>query len=340
LPTPRSTAHHSFWQPARALLARAPLALPLLALTLVIPMLLSVSVMPARSVSAAVPVGASRTVAASPGCRPTTSASTTAPGTTQTLTYQNGSVAGSFNLTVPRSYRPHRPTALVFLFYGSGSNPASFSTITNFPALGAAQGDIVVVPQIQPNEAEWQFSGHGSDAAFITALDTHLQATYCIAPRRVFAAGFSAGAAFTLFYACSHQRAIRAIATVAVDFQLGCTRPMPILAFHGTADPLVPYQNGAVGISLPGEKVRGTLLNMGDWAKLDLCRAVPVTVVVGSQVSRSRWPRCTRGTSVTLYTVLGGGHDWPGADPKYGFGLTTQQISASLLILRFFSTLR
>ena len=338
------------WQPARGLLSRTPLArpllaLPLLALTLVIPMLLTLSVLPAHSVSAAVPVGASMTIAASPGCRPTTSApttsaSTTVPGTTQTLTYQNGSVAGSFNLTVPRSYRPRRPTALVFLFYGSGSNPTAFSTTTDFPALGAAQGDIVVVPQIQPNEAEWQFSGHGSDAAFITALDTHLQATYCIAPRRVFAAGFSAGAAFTLIYACSHQRYIRAIATVAVDFQLGCTLPMPILAFHGTADPLVPYQNGAVGISLPGQKVRGTLLNMGDWAKLDRCRAVPVTVMVGSQVSRSRWPRCTRGTSVTLYTVLGGGHDWPGADPKYGFGLTTQQISASQLILRFFSTLR
>jgi len=337
-------------QPARVLPSRAQLALPLLALTLVVPTLLSVSALPARSVSAAVPVGATRAIAASTGCRQTTSASTTsvpttstpttAAGTTQTLTYQDGSVAGSFNLTVPRSYRPHRPTALVFLFYGSGSNPASFSTITNFPALGAAQGDIVVVPQIQPNESEWQFSGHGSDAAFITALDTHLQATYCIAPRRVFAAGFSAGAAFSLFYACSHQRDIRAIATVAVDFQLGCTRPMPILAFHGTADPLVPYQNGAVGISLPGQKVRGTLLNMGDWAKLDRCRAVPVTVTVGSQVSRSQWPRCTPGTSVTLYTVLGGGHDWPGADSKYGFGLTTQQISASLLILRFFSTLQ
>jgi polyhydroxybutyrate depolymerase len=321
------------------------LDLPRLALTLLAITLLSVLVLPARSVSAAVPVGASEAVAASPGCRQTTSASTisaptTAPGTTQTLTYQDGSVAGSFNLTVPRSYRPHRPTALVFLFYGSGSNPAAFSTTTDFPALGAAQGDIVVVPQIQPNEGEWQFIGHGSDAAFITALDTHLQATYCIAPRRVFAAGFSAGAAFTIVYGCSHQRDIRAISTVAVDFQLGCTRPMPILAFHGTADPSVPYQNGAVGISLPGTKVRGTLLNMGDWAKLDRCRAVPVSARVGSQVSRSRWPRCTRGTSVTLYTVFGGGHDWPGADPKFGFGLTTQQISASRLILRFFSTFR
>jgi polyhydroxybutyrate depolymerase len=348
--TPRSTALNPSRQPTAVPLARTPLTLPRLALTLLAITLLGVLALPARSVSAAVPVGASKAIAASPGCRQTTAASTTAasttapgttvPGTTQTLTYQDGSVAGSFDLTVPRSYRPHRPTTLVFLFYGSGSNPAAFSTTTDFPALGAAQGDIVVVPQIQPNESEWQFSGHGSDAAFITALDTHLQATYCIAPRRVFAAGFSAGAAFSIIYGCSHQRDIRAISTVAVDFQLGCTRPMPILAFHGTADPAVPYQNGAVGISLPGTKVRGTLLNMGDWAKLDRCRAVPVSVRAGSQVSRSQWPRCTRGTSVTLYTVLGGGHDWPGADPKYGFGLTTQQISASRLIVRFFSTLQ
>jgi polyhydroxybutyrate depolymerase len=340
LPTPRSTALDSLRQPAGALLARAPLALPRLTLTLLAISLLSVVVLPARSVSGAVRVGASKTIAASPGCRQTTAAPTTAPGTTQTLTYQDDSVGGSFNLTVPRSYRPHRPTALAFLFYGSGSTPAAFSTTTDFPALGAAQGDIVVVPHIQPNEGEWQFSGQGSDAAFITALDTHLQSTYCIAPRRVFAAGFSAGAAFSIIYGCSHQRDIRAISTVAVDFQLGCTRPMPILAFHGTADPSVPYQNGAVGISLPGTKVRGTLLNMGDWAKLDRCRTVPVSVRVGSQVSRSQWPRCTRGTSVTLYTVFGGGHDWPGADPKFGFGLTTQQISASQLTLRFFSTFR
>jgi polyhydroxybutyrate depolymerase len=305
--------------------------------------LLGVLQLPEGTVSAAPSVGASRTIAASPGCGRATAASSTsssiAPGTTQFLSYQDSStVGGSFLLTVPRSYRPHRPTPLIFLFYGSGGSPAAFNTLTGLPARAAAEGDIVAIPQIQPNESEWQFVGNGSDAAFITALDTHLQATYCIAPRRVFAAGFSAGAAFSIIYACSHQRDIRAISTVAVDFQLGCTRPMPILAFHGTADPAVPYANGAVGISLPGDKVRGTLLNMSDWSKLDRCRVRPVNQRVGSQVTRSQWPRCTAGTSVILYSVLGGGHDWPGANPKSGFGFTTQQISASRLMVQFFST--
>ena len=103
---------------------------------------------------------------------------------------------------------------------------------------------------------------------------------------------------------------------MAVDFQLGCKQPMPILAFHGTADPLVPYQNNGVGLSLPGRRVRGTLLNMGDWARLDHCRPTPVIVRIGSQVTRRQWLGCLSGASVTLYSIIGGGHDWPGANPK------------------------
>ena len=99
-----------------------------------------------------------------------------------------------------------------------------------------------------------------------------------------------------------------AIATVAVEFQLGCTRPVSILAFHGTADPLVPYQNGAIGLSLPGVKVVGTERNMEDWARLDHCRPVARRTRLGTQVVRQQWAGCRAGSSVVLYTVLGGGH--------------------------------
>jgi poly(3-hydroxybutyrate) depolymerase len=59
---------------------------------------------------------------------------------------------------------------------------------------------------------------------------------------------------------------------------------MPILAFHGgPKDPEVPYQNGAVGLSLPGVKVRGTQLNMGDWARLDTCRPRAVTSPIDAE---------------------------------------------------------
>jgi polyhydroxybutyrate depolymerase len=181
-------------------------------------------------------------------------------------------------------------------------------------------------------------SGHGTDAAFVQALIGQLETAYCVNLHAVYATGFSAGAAFTIVYACAHPGQIAAIATVSVDFQLGCTGPLPILAFHGTKDPLVPYQNGAIGLSLPGVKVRGTELNMGDWAHLDRCAKGPRLTVVGSQVRQQQWTQCAPRTSVTLFTIVGGGHTWPGADPRSGYGLTTQQVHATAKILSFFDS--
>jgi polyhydroxybutyrate depolymerase len=270
----------------------------------------------------------------SAGCSHGRSSGALAPGTTGTRMLTSGAATGSYRLTVPRSYRPGHPSPLILLFYGFGSDPSQFSALTHLPARGSADGYLVVVPQAQGTE--WQFSGHGTDAAFVNALVRELDDTYCINQRRVFAAGFSAGAAFTIFYECSHQSQIAAIATVAVDFQLGCHRPIPILAFHGTKDLLVPYQNGAIGLSLPGIKVRGTELNLADWARLDRCRSVPSTRRIGSEVNLQRWSGCADGTSVELYTIIGGGHAWPGANPKLALGLTTQQVSATKEILMFF----
>jgi polyhydroxybutyrate depolymerase len=182
----------------------------------------------------------------------------------------------------------------------------------------------------------WDVSGKGADAAFVDALLDDLGARRCIDLARVYATGFSAGAAFTIAYSCAHQDRIAAIATVAVDFQLGCTRGESILAFHGTADPAVPYQDGAVGASLPGVHVRGTELNMGDWAALAGCAASPTTTTVGSEVVQSSWEGCADGHEVVLDTIEGGGHTWPGADPRAGLGLTTQQVSVTDQALAFF----
>ena len=211
--------------------------------------------------------------------------------------------------------------------------------LTHLPALGSADGDMVVVPHTQGVESEWQFSAHGTDAAFVDGLVGSLEASYCIDRADVFATGFSAGAAFAVIYSCARPGMVAALATVAVEFQLGCTRPMSILAFHGTADPLVPYRNGAVGLSLPGVKVSGTERNMGEWARLDHCRPEARRMSLGTQVVRQQWAGCRGGTSVVLDTVLGGGHSWPGADPALAVGLTTQQVSATAQILSFFKAI-
>jgi polyhydroxybutyrate depolymerase len=283
------------------------------------------------------------TVVGSAGCGRSVSTLPVAPGQSQTINLASGKVQGSYLLTVPRTYTKNRPAPLIFLFYGDGDNPADFTSKTNFPAQGAAAGNIVVVPQNQGPEIGFQYSGQGTDAAFVSAAIRSLQRSYCINRRTVFTTGFSSGAAFAILYACAHQSQIRAIASVSVDYQLGCTRPEPLLAFHGTKDPAVTFQNNTIASQLPGitldaHEVKGTIRNMADWVRLNRCQPTPVVTRIGSQVTRSQWLACAPGTSVTFYTILGGGHEWPGANVTTGVGLTTQQISANTLILRFFRT--
>jgi polyhydroxybutyrate depolymerase len=280
----------------------------------------------------------SHVVEPSAGCGRSLARASVAAGRHQARTLDAEGVTGSYDLSVPRTYRAHRPVPLILLFYGFDSDPTQFSALTGLPARGSADGDLVVVPHTQGAESEWQFNAHGTDAAFVDALVASLELTYCVDRHSVFAAGFSAGAAFTIIYACARQDRITAIATVAVEFQLGCTRSMSIMAFHGTEDPLVPYRNGAIGLSLPGVRVRGTERNMGDWAQLDHCRAIPHQTRIGSQVVEQQWRGCARAASVVLYTIVGGGHSWPGADPDRAPGLTTQQVSATSQILSFFDS--
>jgi polyhydroxybutyrate depolymerase len=280
------------------------------------------------------------TVTPSRGCSRPSPTPSVAPGGTETLTLSQGGIFGTYSLSVPHDYRTRHPVPLVLLFHGDGSTAAEFTPVTNFPAQGAAAGDLTVLPNNQPNEIGFQYTATGTDGAFVNALIGSLERSYCVDTRAVFTTGFSSGAAFAILYACSHQSQIRAIATVSVDYQLGCTRPKSLLAFHGTADPAVTFQNNTIVSQLPGIKldaneVRGTLLNMKAWVALDRCRPAPVVTQVGSQVSRSQWRSCAPGTSVTFYTITGGGHSWPGANPQYGYGMTTQQISATKLILQY-----
>jgi polyhydroxybutyrate depolymerase len=243
-----------------------------------------------------------------------------------------------YRLAVPRSYDASRAVPLVVLFHGYGANAAYISKLTQLPARGAQRGFLVAAPSSP--RVSWQTSTDGSDARFVDDLIAHLQATYCVDPSRVSLVGLSAGATFAIRYACSRAGRISSIATVTVEFQLGCTSPLSILAFHGTADRTVAYANTNKGYAVPGVKARGTWLNMGDWARLDGCRSTPTTRLIGSQVARTEWPGCRAQTDTILYTVLGGGHTWPGAneDPKYG--LTTFQIDATDQVLDFFEAAR
>ena len=109
---------------------------------------------------------------------------------------------------------------------------------------------------------------------------------------------------------------------------------MPVVAFHGTDDELVPFEGGPGGrLGLPVTGVRG---NMRDWAEHNGCNLTLQTERIAEDVVLESYGGCADGAGVHLYVIEGGGHTWPGASRDIALlGETTQSISATEIAWRF-----
>ena len=237
--------------------------------------------------------------------------------------------------------RPAVPAPLILDFHGSGSNAVQQAAYSQVPARGGAAGYLVATPDALGGR--WDLARPGTataDRAFVTDLVADLAGRYCLDRARVFATGISLGSQFAAILACDPSNRIAAVALVAADYLIRpCTGPVPVLAFHGTADPVVPYGNGGTGRSVPGIPVVGVQENLAAWARLDGCRPTPAVTRPAAGIVRQAWRQCAGASSVTLYTVTGGGHTWPGSPvvlSAAAFGPTTEAVSATGLLLTFF----
>jgi len=257
----------------------------------------------------------------------------------QTFDFQG--VARSYQLYVPRGYRGTTAVPVVFDFHGYGSNALQQLAYSNFAPLADAHDFLVVAPQGQGSSPHFNFGrepGLQNDVTMTLALLDHVEATFCVDTRRVYATGMSNGGAMTSVLACLASDRFAAFGAVAVElYRAGCggTRPASIVAFHGTADPVVPFTGGTVRCC-GGAVVGAAPAAMAGWAAHDHCLQAFVDTRLGSEVRRRAWSGCDGSSSVVFYVIDGGGHTWPGAIPVPRLGLTTSQISATDTIWAFF----
>ncbi len=91
------------------------------------------------------------------------------------------------------------------------------------------------------------------DREFTTSLLAALEADFCVDTSRIYATGKSNGGGFVNFLACSphHGGAFAAFAIASGAFYeqfvegrkcRPARSPLPILEFHGSADPTIPYE--------------------------------------------------------------------------------------------------
>lgn len=294
----------------------------------------------------------------SPGCSP---ARPHASGTSsQTITTPDG--ARTFMLHVPSYYTGSTAVPLIVNMHGARSNSFEEEIYSGFSTRSDADGFVVVYPQglttAQVPFTHWNaFQGQSpepDDVAFINAVLDSVQGQLCIDPNNVFSTGISNGAMMSVRLACSLSSRIAAIAPVAGAYYppdalnlnpfetCPDTRPVPMIAFHGTADTRIPYNGGpnsdaTITYRLPIDDNTPAEDVMSDWSVHNGCTTGRQESQVSSEVRLVQYGACTNRADVQLYAVDGGGHTWPGSFDVPSLGYTTHQISATDLILAFFS---
>jgi polyhydroxybutyrate depolymerase len=266
--------------------------------------------------------GAGASGAAAPVVCPTT----VLPAGETTAMLQVGGKTRTFILHVPSSYTGNAPVPLVLDWHGLGSSGSAQAGLSGYKALSEQEGFIVAWPNGLENA--WNIgpccttSRDVDDLGFARAIVADIEQRACIDPKRVYADGYSMGGGMSHYLACNAADVFAAVAPSAFDLleedEEPCkpARPISVISFRGTSDPIVPYAGGE---SMPPNGLNITIHFLGaeatfkKWSELDGCMGTPMDTGNACQT----YSQCQEGTEVTLCTKQSGSHD-PG-DAKQGW---------------------
>ncbi len=259
-----------------------------------------------------------------------------------------------YYLYAPPQYDPNQPLPLVFSFHGFLSNPDSHAMITKWHKLAAEEGFLLVYPQGTEYPQRW-YAGETwgtsdtDDVQFYHDMLADVTSLASVDESRIYVNGFSNGGGMTVDLGCNAADTFAAMGTVAaaVVATEGCdpSRPMPAIIFHGTADPIVPYEGGEMGgwlLRMAADVTNAPPAFVGAadwaayWAENNGCDMTPGTIPQQGDARGIRYTGCDANADVTFYTIDEGGHAWPGGFPIPGVGKTSRDIDATEEMWKFF----
>jgi polyhydroxybutyrate depolymerase len=292
------------------------------------------------------PKGPSGTPAATatPDESPTPAAQTCAPARPHAAggferDIESGGLERAYLLHVPRGYDGTRETPVILAFHGFNSNKEQLVAYSGLSRVADEHGFILVAPDGVRVPTIWHMveGAPVDDVGFTLDVLAEVQAELCTDEQRIFAAGHSNGGGMALFLACQHPELVAGVGVVSAIFPL-CDAPVRMIAFHGTEDTIVPFEGGDPPLG-PDIGVRFPPIRQGasNWARGLGCDGLPLISRPSPEIELSTFVNCPAGDGlVLLYTVLGGGHTWPGGLP-IPFGHTTNEVDASERMWEFFS---
>ena len=286
---------------------------------------------------------------------------------------------------IPSTYKEATLLPLVLAFHGGGGNAEGSPEYFQLNSKSDEEGFIVAYPEgsgkkiLGKTFASWnagkccpsKAGDNIDDVGFIKKVLDDLKNKSNIDSKKIYATGMSNGALITYRLACEMANTFAAIAPVGGhDSYDDCnpSRPVPVIHFHGTEDPCAFYDGGNCGGcfadilgKLTGMEVEAhpwECVSVPDylekWSEMNECsNEIEVTYKQGNAECIT-YNDCKDGADVTLCTIEGMGHTWPGRDTYSGescarnpngrfctiwkntVGPLTQDISANDMIWEFF----
>lgn len=272
-----------------------------------------------------------------------------------------------FLLTTPDDLDQDTPLPMVLDFHGLAEGADVHSVMTKLPEYGQEHGFLVVSPQGTGSPVRWAVDpdvAANEDLQYTQDLLEQVDSEQCIDLSRVYATGLSNGAFMSSVLACTMADRFAAVAPVAGLIRPeSCepSRPVPVLAFHGTEDPILLF-NGGVGDRL-NNVLGGGSVTAGagadaepalpeadldgpgypeaaqEWATGNGCTGKPVDDDLSDTVIERTWD-CPPDGVVEFLIIEGGGHTWPGSEFSNKLadimGPTDMDTDANELIWSFF----
>jgi polyhydroxybutyrate depolymerase len=252
-----------------------------------------------------------------------------------TVTGRSIEIGGSgriFGLAEPAG----QATAVLLSLHGTRSNWPEQSRLSRMAQLADA-GAVVAFPQaIRPIRSGYEWD-HEGDLPFLEQLVSELISRYSAPGGRVCVTGMSGGARMSCVLAAARADLVSSVGAVgglrSGDGHIP-TRPVPVLAFHGTADRINPYLGG----NTPrwDESVEESARH---WAAANRVPEQPEVVALSPTLTRTTYGAEGKPGEVTLFTSKGAGHTWPGGHLglflRLVLGRTSREIDATAKIWDF-----
>jgi polyhydroxybutyrate depolymerase len=249
-----------------------------------------------------------------------------------TWTIMHGGRMRTAKVHVPASYAPQTRTPVVLNIHGRTSNSSSQANLSHAVAKSDSAGFILVHPESATTPTAWNAgtccdpatSSNLDDVGFIGALLDELEAKLCVDTDRVYSMGLSNGGYLSHKLACEMADRIAAIGPVAgLLLQNPCSpsRPVATMMVNGTSDNLSLYQFVGQAVTF--------------WKGKNGCTTESTTYQNGDTTCVTQGG-CQGGADVTLCTVNGGGHQWPGGEELPFLGHKSDDIIATDALWDFF----